>query len=64
MTYELNYYPTEKGDGIIKVFSTKAQAVKEFKRLEKIYNRCGDAYIKVWEDYGTWKAEPIRDIDL
>lgn len=64
-TYELNYYPTEAGDGIYKACKTKEQAVKEFERLEKQYSsRTGDAFIKVWRNYGEPEAEPMKDIDL
>lgn len=64
-TYELNYYPTEKGDGIYKLCRTKAQAVKEFKQLEKKYpDRSGSAFIKIWIDYDGFDAEVIDDIDL
>ena len=65
ITYELNFYPTEKGDGIYKLCKTKAQAIKEFKRLqEKHPNRSGDAFIRVWRDYDGLDAEAIDDIDL
>lgn len=65
MVYELNYYPTEKGDGIYKLCKTKAQAIKEFKQLEKEYpDRSGDAFIKVWKDYDGFDAEVIDEIDL
>ena len=65
MTYELNYYPTEAGDGIYKMCKTKAQAVKEFKRLEKQYpDRTGDAFIRVWYDHDGLDEEAIEDIDL
>jgi hypothetical protein len=64
-TYELNYYPTERGDGIYKMCKTKSQAIKEFNRLAKKYpNRSGDAFIKVWTDYDGFDAEVIEDIDL
>lgn len=63
--YELNYYPSEAGDGIYKMCKTKAQAIKEFVRLEKQYpNRTGDAFIRVWRNYDEPEAEPIKDIDL
>ena len=65
MLYELNYYPTERGDGIFCLCNTKGQALKEFKRLEKQYpSRSGDAFIKVWKDYDTINAEVVKDIDL
>lgn len=63
--YELNYYPSEAGDGIYKMCETKAQAIKEFVRLEKQYpNRTGYAFIRVWRNYGEPEAVPIKDIDL
>ena len=64
-TYELNFYPTEKGDGIYVVCSTKAQAMKEYKRLQGKYpNRAGDAFIKVWYDFDGFDAEVIDEINL
>ena len=64
-TYELNYYPTETGDGIIKPFTTANQAKAEYRRLQAQHpDRTGDAFIRVWKDYGTWEAEPIKDINL
>ena len=65
MTYELNFYPTENGDGIYKLCQTKAEAVKEFKRLQAKYpERSGSAFIRVWHDYDGLDAEPLYDIDL
>ena len=65
MIYELNFYPTETGDGIIKPFKTKAQALKEFRKLQDKYpTRTGDAFIKVWINYDEPEAEPIKSIDL
>lgn len=65
MIYELNFYPTETGDGIIKPCKTKAQALKEFKRLQAKYpKRTGDAFIKVWINYDEIDAEPVKDITL
>lgn len=63
--YELNFYPTEKGDGIYRLCKTKAQAIKEFKQLQNEYpSRNGDAFIKVWRDYECLDAEVIEEIDL
>lgn len=65
MIYELNFYLTETGDGIFIPCKTKAQALKEFKRLQTKYpNRTGDAFIKVWKKYDEPDAEPIKDISL
>jgi hypothetical protein len=64
-TYELNYYPSEAGDGIYKRCRTRAEAVKEFKRLEQEHpNRSGDAFIRVWYNLDEPDEEPIKDIDL
>lgn len=64
-TYELNFYPSERGDGIYKICSTKVQALKEYKRLQAEYpNRSGDAFIKVWHDFDGFDAEVIDEIDL
>lgn len=63
--YELNFYPMETGDGIIKPCKTKAQALKEFKKLQDKYpERTGDAFIRVWRDYDEPEEWPIKDIDL
>ena len=64
--YELNYYPTEKGDGIYKICRTKSEAIKEFKKLESKHpDRTGDAFIKVWNAHpDELDAEPIGDINL
>lgn len=64
-TYELNFYPTENGDGIYKICNTKAQALKEYKLLQKKYpERTGDAFIRVWHDFDGLEAEPLYDINL
>ena len=63
-TYEVNFYPTEKGDGIYKMCRTKKQAIKECEKLHKDYpDREGDAYIKVWYDHGGLDEEHIGDIN-
>lgn len=65
MLYELNYYPTESGDGIFCLCNTKTEALQMFKKLEKQYpTRTGDAFIKVWKNYDTIYAEVVKDIDL
>ena len=63
-TYEVNFYPTEKGDGIYKMCRTKEQAIKECKRLHKKYPvRDGDAFIRVWYGVETSEEEWLYDIE-
>lgn len=67
MVYELNFYPTEAGDGFYIRCKTKAQALKDYKRLQGKYpHRTGDAFIRVWDQDPALddSAEPVRDIDL
>ena len=64
-TYELNFYPTEKGDGIYKMCNTKKQALKEYEILQNKYpNREGDAFIKVWYDYDGDDADVVNSFGL
>ena len=63
-TYEVNFYPSEKGDGIYKMCRTKKQAIKECEKLHKDYpDRDGDAYIRVWYDYDGLDEECLYDIN-
>ena len=63
-TYEVNFYPTEKGDGIYKMCRTKKQAIKECKRLHMEYPiRDGEAFIRVWYGVETSDEEWLYDIE-
>jgi hypothetical protein len=67
MYYQLNFYPTEKGDGIYRDCKTKAEAMKEFKKLQEKYPaRTGSAFIRVWRNYDAkYEGDDyIKDIDL
>ncbi len=64
-TYELNFYPTESGDGIYIGCRTEKQARQEYKRLsEKYPNRTGSAFIRVFIYYDTFDVEPLYDIEI
>ena len=63
-TYEVNFYPNEKSDGIYKMCRTKKQAIKECEALHKKYpDRDEDAFIKIWYDLDGLDEEHIGTIE-